>query len=596
MKKLLLFSLIFQLVCSTNFTYAQSGITGKIFDAETNDPLIGASVTVKDSTQGIVSDYDGSFVLHLPPGVYELAFHYVGYESLRLPNVKVEAGKMTETNVTLQPGGAALEEVVVISAKRIKSKTETAAVSVVRSSKGHKSKKMPPPPPPPSANIMTGNNDKAPPAGQLTAGHWRDLDNKEYWKDILAEDLDEWKNHWQMYPTAVTEIELTNRQNLPVIDAEIKLYDKKSRELLWIARTDNLGKAALWVKPFEKKDRKTEVTAEVVHNGKTYPLDLKNKAGKQEKKFKVDIPCTVTPVIDLLFAIDVSGSMGDELNFLKSELVDVIGRTEKTHPGKTVRTASVCYQSPGDPYITKVSDFTTDKKQTAAFFGLQHATGGKGGEEAVELGLQHALDLNWSENAAARFLFILLDEPPAHDEKRRTHLRRLTEAAARRGIKIVPIVGSGAKRDLEFLLRSLSIMTNGTYVFLTDHSGIGSAHLEPVTDSYEVFALNNLLVKIINEGATFESCTEIDLPEEKEPDDSKVAFTVYPNPTSQYLNVEFKNDNTTAKLYNIWGKLSAELNPGETRFTVSDHAPGTYFLEIIDGKKIQTVPVVIVRE
>jgi len=100
----------------------------------------------------------------------------------------------------------------------------------------------------------------------------------------------------------------------------------------------------------------------------------------------------------------------------------------------------------------------------------------------------------------ARFLFILLDEPPAHDSQRQIELQNLSKRAAQKGIKIVPIVGSGAKRDLEFLMRSLSILTNGTYVFLTNHSGIGGDHLEPVTDSYEVFALNDLLVKIVNEG------------------------------------------------------------------------------------------------
>jgi len=40
--------------------------------------------------------------------------------------------------------------------------------------------------------------------------------------------------------------------------------------------------------------------------------------------------------------------------------------------------------------------------------------------------------------------------------------------------------------------------TGGTYLFLTDDSGIGSDHLEPAVGEYEVTLLNDLLVEVIN--------------------------------------------------------------------------------------------------
>lgn len=46
-------------------------------------------------------------------------------------------------------------------------------------------------------------------------------------------------------------------------------------------------------------------------------------------------------------------------------------------------------------------------------------------------------------------------------------------------------------------MRFLASATGGTYVFLTDDSGIGNDHLEPAVGEYEVKPLNDLLVEVI---------------------------------------------------------------------------------------------------
>lgn len=65
------------------------------------------------------------------------------------------------------------------------------------------------------------------------------------------------------------------------------------------------------------------------------------------------------------------------------------------------------------------------------------------------------------------------------------------------GIRIVPVASSGVDKETEFILRSFSILTNGTYIFLTDHRGIGNDHIEPTIGQYHVEYINNLLVKVI---------------------------------------------------------------------------------------------------
>ena len=50
-------------------------------------------------------------------------------------------------------------------------------------------------------------------------------------------------------------------------------------------------------------------------------------------------------------------------------------------------------------------------------------------------------------------------------------------------------------------MRYFAIATNGTYVFITNDSGIGNDHIEPTVGEYEVEFLNNLLVRLINKYA-----------------------------------------------------------------------------------------------
>ncbi len=56
-------------------------------------------------------------------------------------------------------------------------------------------------------------------------------------------------------------------------------------------------------------------------------------------------------------------------------------------------------------------------------------------------------------------------------------------------------------------MRSIALATNGTYVFLTDHSKIGNTHAKPVTDEYDVELLNNLIKRLIFQYCYSVKCT-----------------------------------------------------------------------------------------
>ena len=99
-------------------------ITGTVVDAM--GPVIGASVVVKGTTNGVATDLDGNFSLNASPG-QTLVISYIGYTT---KEIKITSAQSTY-NVTLEEDKKMLDEVVVIAYGQQKKVTITGAVSAV---------------------------------------------------------------------------------------------------------------------------------------------------------------------------------------------------------------------------------------------------------------------------------------------------------------------------------------------------------------------------------------------------------------------------------------------------------------------------------
>ncbi|WP_103665538.1 SusC/RagA family TonB-linked outer membrane protein [Gracilimonas amylolytica] len=131
MFKKLLFT-VFALLLSAS-AYAQSGtLTGQITDAETGEPLIGATVYIESINRGTQSDVDGNYTITgVDAGTYTVSYRYVGYVTV---NEVVEIGSGTVTrNVELSVDVVGLDEFVV-SGYAVQQKREvTGSISTVSS-------------------------------------------------------------------------------------------------------------------------------------------------------------------------------------------------------------------------------------------------------------------------------------------------------------------------------------------------------------------------------------------------------------------------------------------------------------------------------
>jgi hypothetical protein len=106
---LILFSLIFVLHTSI-ISMQENIITGKVYDAKTNEPLIGVNIVVNELPGfGATSDINGSFNIPVESGSYSITASFMGYQTVVKTDVIVKSGseakvtiRMTEVAVELQ--------------------------------------------------------------------------------------------------------------------------------------------------------------------------------------------------------------------------------------------------------------------------------------------------------------------------------------------------------------------------------------------------------------------------------------------------------------------------------------------------------------
>ncbi|HCP45271.1 MAG TPA: VWA domain-containing protein [Deltaproteobacteria bacterium] len=335
-------------------------------------------------------------------------------------------------------------------------------------------------------------------AGQLTAGEWRDLDNWDFWSAVLQ------RNDWAAMESA-WDFSTVNRfavsvedDGEPVADAVVVLQDAQG-SITWEARTDVHGEAELFANLFDTSSigPYTVTASDGLVSASVADLDP-----IWEDRVDLELAGTApNAVLDLMFVIDTTGSMGDELSYLQAELADVLS-TVQDGAGQSLelRLSVNFYRDEGDQYVLRSFPFTTDLETSLSQLSAQDASGGGDWPEAVEQALDNAVyEHQWSDSAVSRLMFLVLDAPPHNTAQNRDSIHAAVTDAAAQGIRIIPVAASGIDKSTEFLLRFMDISTGGTYTFLTDDSGIGNSHIEPTVGSYQVEFLNDLLTRLVLE-------------------------------------------------------------------------------------------------
>lgn len=448
-----------------------------------------------------------------------------------------------------------------------------------------------------------GSSDIAP--GQITAGYWRDLDNWEEWlKTQKNENVCKWQAVWGFYPDRSRfGVEIHDKNGQPLIGATVKLISSPGG-VQWQAATDNEGRADLF--HLLNADMKPEVihtfALRVISGKDSAEFGKISPGGSGREIYRVPFGADVTPVADIAFVVDATGSMGDEIRYLQSELTDVISRVRRSQSCVNIRTGSIFYRDRGDAYVTRISDFSDDPLNTVSFIHEQAAGGGGDFPEAVDAAMEASVEsLNWSPKALAKIMFLVLDAPPHQDGASREKMQKYTRMAAAKGIVIIPVVASGIDQSTEFLMKYLSISTGGAYVYITDHSGIGGSHLKPTGVKENKNYLNELMVNIISERLKWKGCGKDSAAQNQGKTElltqGQWQVQIYPNPSVGEI---FVKSNETPDRIEIWTMsgvkvLTREQNSLKNRIDLGQVTPGMYIIRIIRNEQMLSCRILVMR-
>ena len=207
--------------------------------------------------------------------------------------------------------------------------------------------------------------------------------------------------------------------------------------------------------------------------------------------------------LDVLFLLDATGSMADEIDQLKFTIGEVAQRIGDLPANVDLHLGMTLYRDIGDTFVTANFNFTSDVDHFTRALEVVVADGGGDYAEALDEALADALGRpTWRPaGQAVQLVFLIADAPPQIARQVPTPYTESMINAAGRGIKIFPVSSSGTDDQAEYVFRQLAQFTGGRYVFLT--YGAGGRATGDATDigerDYEELSLDDLIVRLVTE-------------------------------------------------------------------------------------------------
>lgn len=306
-------------------------------------------------------------------------------------------------------------------------------------------------------------------------------------------------------PRAIRErhlLEVKDSRGRGIADAEVAVQGT-SGHAMW-ARTDAAGRVWLHPNAFDPAHSPAYDIA-VRKDGRHAIAHL---VRGQRSAVEVRLDASAAPArarLDLVFMIDATGSMGDEIDKLKATLRTITSDLARLPSRPDLCLGLVAYRDRGDAFLVRSHDFTDD---VGAFLqgALYPLRAGGGGDypEAMNEALHETVHrMSWRGTGATRMVILLADAPP-HLDYGAPHYDEDMQAALGKGIKVFSVGASGLDKQGEVIQRQIAQYTGGRFVFLTygnAHDPTSGPGRETVHDvkNYSVDTLDRLIVRLVTE-------------------------------------------------------------------------------------------------
>jgi len=357
-------------------------------------------------------------------------------------------------------------------------------------------------------------------AEPLRAG---EVDDNALWDDYLL-----YRRNYsgpRIHDRDVTEryiIEVKNGRGLPVLDASVRVFaaDGQQREEIYAARTYANGQALFQPLALEVPSGQTDhFVVEVQKDNLLEQFTLTRFGAQTSTSFSEKWTVTLDTQsqfdsinLDVLFLIDATGSMADEIAQIQSTIFDVSAQIDALPGQPDVRYGMVTYRDRGDSFVSNVYDFTPDVRDFSKNLSTVWASGGGDYPESLNEGLHNAVNrVEWRGDDTVKLIFLVADAPPHLDYEQDYDYAVEMENAAQHGMKIFSIASSGLDDQGEYIFRQLAQYTMGRFIFLTYQGPTNGGALGDVTthhvdeEDYSVENLDALLVQLVEEELAYQN-------------------------------------------------------------------------------------------
>lgn len=336
-------------------------------------------------------------------------------------------------------------------------------------------------------------------SGTLTAGSFDDNLNFDVFQDFIGEvqQSDAAGDYPSLALGQRVIVTVKDGQDAPILDARVVITPEGQAEPVLLDRTTGSDGRLLFLTGLDDTSDATSFTLTVYPPGDGAPEPVADVRTLDDLEWSVTLATTAAAPakLDLAFVVDATGSMADELEYLKTEVQSIAQAVSELFPAVAQRYALIVYRDEGDIYVVRPFDFTATLQEFVDNLAAQSADGGADWPEAVHLALEDSGKLSWETSGTARVLFWIADAPP-HTEFAERTLDAL-QALRAKTIAVYPVAASGVGTELEFYMRTAAFLTLSEYLFLTNDSGVGNPHAEPHIPCYHVQRLDQLMIRMI---------------------------------------------------------------------------------------------------
>jgi hypothetical protein len=305
-------------------------------------------------------------------------------------------------------------------------------------------------------------------------------------------------------------VSVNDQAGNPLLDADVFVYAEN--EPVFSGRTYATGQILFFPKALGVPDKVTsfQVVAEkdagrgeaMLVRGETHQLTLNLAQSDLESEEPVNL--------DVLFLIDSTGSMADEIDKLQESIREIAARIDRLPGQPHVRFAMTIYRDRGDLFVSRTFDFTPDVRAFHEALAQVEADGGGDYPESLNEGLYRAIHApEWRGQDTVQLIFLVADAPPHLDYAQDYDYAAEMVKAAERGIKIFPIASSGLDDQGEYIFRQIAQFTQGRFVFLTyagpTNGGPPGDETTHHVEDYSVENLDDLLVRLVEEELAYQN-------------------------------------------------------------------------------------------